>query len=408
MNALWFYAIAFILIWVMALLFRKQLKIEIHGPLLMRKTKRMRGFIDRLAQKKFNIKERHFNWSLFGRDINFKIGPTVSPWRVFLNIGIFVAFYFMFDMLYLLLMSLNQLFVTPQASLIIPGVDMPGNPFYIPLGYGIIGLATVIIVHEFAHGILARVEGVRIKSIGVLLLAVLPGAFVEPDEEDIQKSKRSSKLRIFAAGSVANLTLAALALLVIMGMNTYVVPNTFESDGIKITGLVPKSPASEVLQEGMVIESINGMPTNDSATYAKALSTIKIGQNVTLMTSSGTYSLIAEKNPNNSTRPYMGVRSTPNLVVKEDVANTFGDIPFVIPYIVELLFYIYALNFLIGVFNLLPMKPLDGGLMLEEVLRYKLPEHVVKPIINTLSVFIIAIIAISIIYGTGRGIMMMF
>ncbi|MCK9151088.1 site-2 protease family protein [Methanobacterium alcaliphilum] len=408
MNALWFYVIVFVLIWIMALLFRKQLKIEIHGPLLMRKTKRMRGFIDRLAQKKFNIKERHYNWNLFGRNINFKIGPTVSPWRVFLNIGILVAFYYMFNMFYMLLMSLNQLFVAPQASLIIPGVDMPGNPFYIPLSYGIIGLATVIIVHEFAHGILARVEGVRIKSIGVLLLAVLPGAFVEPDEEDVQKSKRSAKLRIFAAGSVANLTLAALAVLVLVGMNTYVVPNTFESDGIQITGLVPKSPASEVLKQGMVIKSINGIKTNDSSTYAEALSTLKIGQNVSIMTSTGTYSIKTEKNPNNSSKPYMGVRSTPNLVIKENVAKTFGDIPFVIPYIVELFFYIYALNFLIGVFNLLPMKPLDGGLMLEELLRYKLSDNLVKPIINTLSIFIIAIIAISIIYGTGRGIMMMF
>ena len=72
---------------------------------------------------------------------------------------------------------------------------------------------TVLVVHEFGHGIISRVEGVRIKSIGVLLLAVLPGAFVEPDEEDIEKSKRISKLRIFAAGSIFNLSLAAVALL---------------------------------------------------------------------------------------------------------------------------------------------------------------------------------------------------
>jgi hypothetical protein len=54
------------------------------------------------------------------------------------------------------------------------------------------------------------------------------------------------------------------------------------------------------------------------------------------------------------------------------------------------------------------MKPLDGGLMLEEVLRYKLSDRIVKPIINSVSTFIILIIAISIIWGTGRGLLLLF
>ena len=203
MDALQFYAILFIVIWTLAFLLKDKLKIEIHGPLLMRRTTRMRGLIDRIAQRH----KRFWTWTM--------------------NIGIFVAFFFMVVMVYFLFTSLPSLFTAPQAALILPGVDLPGSPIFVPLGYGILALITVMVVHEFGHGILARVEGISIKSIGVLMLAILPGAFVEPDEEEIKKSKRSSKLRIYAAGSVFNIMLAALALIAFIGISNFAIPAAF-------------------------------------------------------------------------------------------------------------------------------------------------------------------------------------
>ena len=103
MDALQFYAILFIVIWTLAFLLKDKLKIEIHGPLLMRRTTRMRGLIDRIAQRH----KRFWTWTM--------------------NIGIFVAFFFMVVMVYFLLTSLPSLFTAPQASLILPGVDLPGS-----------------------------------------------------------------------------------------------------------------------------------------------------------------------------------------------------------------------------------------------------------------------------------------
>ena len=40
-------------------------------------------------------------------------------------------------------------------SIVIPGVEMPGSSIYIPFFYGLIALATVLIVHEFSHGFIA-------------------------------------------------------------------------------------------------------------------------------------------------------------------------------------------------------------------------------------------------------------
>ncbi len=385
MDILWFYGIAFILIWTFALLFQDKLKIEVHGPLLMRRTKRMRDFIDKIAKKHGKI------------------------WKWSVNIGIPIAFFLMFYMLYSIITSLNSIFVTPQASLIVPGVDIPGTPIFVPLTYGLIGLVTVIVVHEFAHGILARIEGVRIKSIGLLLLAILPGAFVEPDEEDIKRVGRVPKLRIYAAGSVANLILATICLIAFIGISSYLIPATFHVNGMEIDSVVPGSPASNVLKEGMVIKGINGKPTNNLTNYEKAIKDIKIGETIHITTDQGTFTLKTSKNPNNATKAYIGIRSTTHLEVKDFISSLLGDkAPWILVYLGELFYWISLLNFAVGTVNLLPAKPLDGGLMFEELLKFKLPEGMVKHIVNYTSAFVILIIAVSIIWGTGRGILLMF
>ncbi len=377
----------------------------------MRRTKRLRNFIDATAQK--------------------------SPrfWRWALNCGLPVAVFFMILMVIVLLVSLQSLLSNPQISIILPGVDIPGSPIYVPFEYGIIALMTVMVVHEFGHGIISRVEGVRIKSIGVLLLAVLPGAFVEPDEEDIEKSKRISKLRIYAAGSVFNLGLAAIALVIslfitlimissiFVGIPGITVPGTtlktpeigynfsgpiyptFQEQGVQIYSVVPGSPAEGILKEGMIIQSINGNPTNNFTEYSQLQSSIMINENLTLQTDQGTEKVTTGSNPNNATRGYIGIRSVPNLVVNPAVANKYGNLlPWALYDLSTLFWWIFLLNFAVGTFNLLPMKPLDGGLILEELLRYRISENNVNKIINPLSYFLIIIIVVSIAYSLFRGI----
>lgn len=405
---LWYYAIGFIIIWVIAILFRKQLKVDIEGPLLMRKTKRLRGFIDNIAQRS----PRFWKWTM--------------------NIGIPIGFFFMFFILYLLIISLQTLFVAPSVALILPGVDLPGQPIAIPVGYGIIGLATVMIVHEFGHGILARVEGIRIKSIGVLLLAVLPGAFVEPDDDEVKKSSRMSKLRIYVAGSISNLMLAAVSLFIILGVFLLFIGSlsfgipipgssspvylnisgpvfpTFHTDGVRIDRVVPSSPAESALQPGMVIQSINGKTTKNTTEYLQALNGTKIGDTLTFQTDKGAYTIKTVASPNNASKSYIGIQTKDNLLVNSDVSNTWGTtLPWMLFILQDLFYWIFLLNFLVGTFNLLPMKPLDGGLMFEEVLRSKISEKNVRLITYPLSVFIVTIIIVSVIYGTGRGIAML-
>lgn len=381
MNALWYYAIGFAVIWIVALVFKKKLVnhgVEVSFPILMWKTKRLRGFINRIA----NISPRFWKW--------------------FMNIGIVISFIAMALITYSLFVSLSTITQTPSVSLVIPGVEVPGSPIFIPFLFGIIGLVTVIVVHEFSHGILARVENIKIKSIGLLLFAVLPGAFVEPDEEDMEKAKKTSRMRVYAAGSIANISLFVVAFLLMTAISSFVISGAFHETGIEIQRVIDGAPADNILKPGMIVESINGYNVTDADSYSKAVSSLKPGEMVNVTTNTGNYNFTAGKNPNNASVGYMGVQGDNHYELDSSVAKVYGNqLPWIWFDLVDLFFWIAFLNLAVGLFNLLPMKPLDGGHLFEELLDYKLPENIVNPVVTLVSWFLIFIIAISLIAGLG-------
>ena len=379
MNGIYYYLIAFIVIWILAFGLKEKLTnhgFEINFPLIMWRTERFKNFIERMG----NSYPRFWKW--------------------FMNVGVVISYIAMIFITWTVVSSLASVLETPSVSLIIPGVEIPGSPVYVPLGYGLIALATVLIVHEFSHGILAIVEKINVKSVGLMLFAILPGAFMEPDEEEMKEAKKSSKLRIYAAGSMANITLAVVAILIVSAVGSYVIPSTFDENGIEIDRVVGDSPASKVLKEGMVIESIDNHKINDSNSYIDAVSNLKPGQNVTVGTNEGDYSLTLDKNPNNESRGYMGVQAVKHYELDDGVASVYGDsLPWVWFGVLELFQWIFMLNLGIGLFNLLPIKPLDGGHMFETLLSYKMSEYFYKPIVNALSLILGMIIIFSIVAG---------
>lgn len=379
MNGIYYYLIAFIVIWILAFGLKNKLTnhgFEIQFPLIMWRTEKFKNFIKRMA--------------------------NLSPkfWKWFMNIGIVISYIAMIYITWTLVSSLSSMLETPSVSLVIPGVEMPGSSIYVPLGYGLIALATVLIVHEFSHGILAIVKKINVKSVGLMLFAILPGAFMEPDEEEMKEANKSSKLRIYAAGSMANITLAVMALLIVSAVGSYVIPSTFEEDGIEVDRLVGDSPASKVLKEGMIIESIDNHKVHDSNSYVNAVNNLKPGQNITIGTNEGDYSIILDKNPNNESKGYMGIQAAKHYELNDGVASIYGDtLPWIWFGVLELFQWICILNLGIGLFNLLPLKPLDGGHMFETLLSYKLPKYFYKPIVNSLSLILGMIIIFSIVYG---------
>ena len=144
-------------------------------------------------------------------------------WRIFWNIGIFVSFGFTIYAFYFFFSNLINLIIAPSPEQaitpLIPGVTISLPVFF----YMLLPLLFIITTHEFAHGISASIDGVEIKSTGILgagiFFLVGFGAFVEVDEWKLNSSKfhRNTRFRIAAAGTYVNAITAGLALLLLIG-----------------------------------------------------------------------------------------------------------------------------------------------------------------------------------------------
>jgi membrane-associated protease RseP (regulator of RpoE activity) len=163
-------------------------------------------------------------------------------WNIFGDLAVVVTLLGMALMVFVLVLTLVVALqpdsgVTPLAPseiLVIPGV----NPF-VPLWYGLIALIVTLVVHEGGHGILARANNIRVKSLGLLVAVVPIGAFVEPDEEDVKQSSRRRRLRVFAAGPGVNLLFAGIFLAAFVAMTA----SAAATPGIHIAATTRDAPA---------------------------------------------------------------------------------------------------------------------------------------------------------------------
>jgi len=87
-------------------------------------------------------------------------------------------------------------------------------PFYFT--YWIIIIAIIAIPHEFAHGIFARLNKIKIISTGFGFLGPFLAAFVEQDEKQMKKAKKFSQLSVLASGTFANVLVTVLFGLILL------------------------------------------------------------------------------------------------------------------------------------------------------------------------------------------------
>ncbi len=203
-----------------------------------------------------------------GLELLERISKPKNFWRAIATLGIpavFVGMAFMFS----LILIMDYIMITnppkpspatnPRNALLIPGINQ-----FIPLVWGLIGLMVTLIVHEFSHAILCRVEGVKVKSLGVLLALIPIGGFAEPDEKEImdaKKLRRIQRIRIYSAGVISNFIVASIAFLAFFHLLGFLQPHVVVMDS-KI----------ENVKNGSVILSINGLKVSNEEDVRKALS----------------------------------------------------------------------------------------------------------------------------------------
>lgn len=231
--------------------------LELMGPFLMWRTQQGKDLIDRVS------KPRRF-WQAYG-----DLGVVLT---VLSGIGVFGLLLLQLSLLFTRPEIIEAAAPSPEFFLVLPGI----NPL-IPLWYGILGLAIALIVHEGAHGVLSRAHDIKVKSLGLLFVVVPIGAFVEPDDEELEKAPTRTKARVFSAGVMANLTAAVIAAMLFSGVAwASLAPST---DGLALSQVIPGTGAEAAgLVPGMVIQQVNGQPVRDVDGFNTSLSRLWVNQ----------------------------------------------------------------------------------------------------------------------------------
>jgi membrane-associated protease RseP (regulator of RpoE activity) len=337
------------------------------------------------------------------------------PLRAYATLGVIMVVVVSAFMTLALLLAVPQLLVhTPEPTgiydprniLAIPGVNQA-----IPITAAVfIGLLLTIVIHEFGHAILARVEDMRVRSMGILIAVIPIGAFVEPDEADVDAAKGMPKIRMFGAGITNNIVAGLICfglMFLLVGMATpLAVP--------LVQGVYKDFPAADAgLQGYSVITGINGIPVTDQEEISAIMDGTRPGEAITLTAEKDgierTYTLTLSEWPEvlggDRDSGFMGVYYYNAVAVKEHLGNV-ADLGFLAPlYLtiapidafiqgntqqlailladtpeqiaweepfpffwgtVHLAFWLGWFNLLVGMFNAIPIVPLDGGYIMKE------------------------------------------
>jgi hypothetical protein len=345
----------------------------------------------------------------FGIKFIDKIGKKHSKFLKILGyIGMVIGFIGMIAMFALIAESFIKTFLFPNqptgVSPVIPGVKIPGAQIYVPFWYGIIALFAVVVFHEFGHGVIAKAHKFKINATGFGLFAVLPVAFVEPDEKHIVKAKPRIQNSVYAAGPWFNAILSIVALLLLFFVMTPLNNAVADYQGFEFTHTDNNSPAQLAnLPVNTTFNMIDNVTISTVTDLSTELADVKPGDKITLTdVNKNSYDIVLGNHPEDNNSAYIGVMNLSNTI-----GNT-GLIDKILLKIIEiisgLLFWIYLLSLGIGSANLLPIGPLDGGRMFYTFMLTKFSEARAKLITRKISLITIFFLVVSLIVPIIRAI----
>lgn len=326
--------------------------------------------------------------------------------------GIVVCFLGMALISYSLVQNIVHLLTKPEAT---PGVGLvlpfkAKGVFFVPFFYWIIAIFVIALVHEFAHGLIARAHNLQVKSSGFaflgLIVPIIPAAFVEPDEKKLRKRPHKEQLSVFAAGPFSNILFAFLFFAIGSFIITPLVAGSIEPNGVKITDYVkekgPFPAETSGIKIGELVQSIDNNPTPYVENLSSVLRSKNPGNIVAVKTDKSSYQLTLAKNPENESLAYMGAYLEQSTKIKDTVAATYGKfLPNALIWVYGLVVILFILNLGVGLFNLVPIGPLDGGRMLQLPLLKFFGEEKGNKAWHYIGMFFLIIIFLNIAAGFG-------
>ncbi|MFL6482841.1 MAG: M50 family metallopeptidase [Nitrososphaera sp.] len=325
--------------------------------------------------------------------------------------------------------------VGPAANLLIPGF----NP-YLPITYGLAALVITIIIHEAGHGIVARVHNIKVDSTGIVLFLGIPiGAFVNIERDELNRASLKQKSSVLTAGPLNNMILAAaclIAMYFVVSTLTPLPPNPNAPQfGVMVISVNGGSLAESIgIEDGSVIQYVAGQQIVSLDDLNQNLRS-NLGNTVEITwinnageTVSRQVTLPPAVEPGKGT---LGVSVTVLSQDPQEVLNTyknqFGQNPLAlllpptfqqgfVPFsdlnapkytssvfgndfapVANMLFWLWFINFNVGIFNALPLGPLDGGQLYGALIESKAKSKAIARNANMLLTLVMAAIVFAVL-----------
>ena len=378
-------AIIYVLIaWVVILIAAKSLKLEKHGFELKAYS---------LTYKNTQVQ------SVLSKILT----RTRRGIRVFADVSVVAGFLMMGFAFWFLLNNLSNFFVEPtefaELTVLIPGVTLTSAS---AIAYFLLSIPIVLVIHEGAHGIVASLEKIKIKTGGFAVFIALFAGFVEPDEEEFDKAKKISKLRVIGAGATSNVIFAfALgALLLTNPIFALILPEPLVEwfydapDGVLIISIIPDSGAEKAgLQSGDLITAINGVVIITPLDFQKI--DLKPGETVTVTVQRNGQQLQLPveimPSPDDPNRGLVGIMRDNALSYKPVYNFIEWD-----PQVSMFLLWLWMISFFIGIINMLPLPILDGGKFIYTIIENKASEQKINGIMWAIYAFTFVLFGLNI------------
>ena len=311
------------------------------------------------------------------------LGRTKRGIRIFADVSVVAGFLMMGFAFWFLLNNVANFFVAQdefsELTVLIPGVTLTSAS---SIMYFLLSIPIVLVIHEGAHGIVAALERIKIKTGGFAVFIALFAGFVEPDEDEFKKAKRVSKLRVIGAGATSNV-IFAFALGAILLTNPFfalVMPEPLLGwfyelpEGVLVLSIIEGSGAESVgMQTGDIITSINDKGILSPVDFPQ----LEPGQNAQVEILRDGQQILFDvpitPSPDDPERGLIGIMRD-NSLAYTPVMNfiEWND-----PAVSMFLLWLWMISFFIGIINMLPLPILDGGKFIHSILEEKISERAV-------------------------------
>ena len=314
------------------------------------------------------------------------LGRTKRGIRVFADVSVVAGFIMMGFGFWFLIDNVTKFFDKPaefaELTVLIPGVTLTSASAIL---YFLLSIPIVLVIHEGAHGIVATLEKIKIKTGGFAIFIAMFAGFVEPDEEEFNKAKKISKLRVIGAGATSNV-IFAFALGAILLTNPFfaiILPEPMRDafyetpQGVNILGIMPGGGAERAgLQVNDVITSVNGISIVTPLDFTKIKLVPGDVAKVTILRNgiSIDYQIEIMPSPDDPTKGLIGITRDNSASYKP----IYNFIEWDNPQLSMFLLWLWMISFFIGIINMLPLPILDGGKFIHSIIDKKLSDSMVN------------------------------